>query len=166
MSTPRAAAAVVALLVLASGCGGASAPTKPADPSSAAPVSLTQRSVPHATFRTPADWTGGDDGGHHVVGGSPVEDYAVYQNKDSSAEIEYQSFAPPAQAPSRTLIRQAIDQGLRAQQGLSKAQVLSIRETAGDGCLPNGPFSYVEKPSTKETDDADSLRYGYTCTSR
>ncbi|MGI9155945.1 MAG: type II toxin-antitoxin system Phd/YefM family antitoxin [Marmoricola sp.] len=152
-STPRTATAALVVLAVASGCGGTSASPKRADPSSAAPVSLIQQNVPHATFDTPADWKGGDDGAHHVVGGSPVEDYAAYQNKDSSAGIEYQSFAPPAQAPSRTLIRQAIDQGLRAQQGLSKKQVLGIRETAGAGCLPDGPFS-----SRAAEDQADRQR--------
>jgi hypothetical protein len=166
MPITRTALAVVALLALAAGCGGTSSAAEKTADAGKPPISLQERSVPHAGFGTPDDWTGGDDGANHIVGSAPVEDYAIYQNKDFSAGIEYESFAPPAQVPGRDVIKNAIDQGLRAQKAASDEQVLGMRETAGHGCVAGGPFAYVEQPSTKETARSYSLRYGYTCTSQ
>lgn len=128
---------------------------------------LVSRHAPHALFKTPATWTGGDqDNVHHLIGGTEAEHWVVFQNSAKTAALQYYTLNPPATPPARSVITGAIEQGLAAQQASSKEQLLGMRETAGHGCLAGGPFEYVEKPAVTQTEKDVRLVYGYTCTSQ
>lgn len=130
---------------------------------------MQQTTLSSATFQMPKEWKAQDTSNVTQINmdGEKSSVYFVANDgsgtSDSTGLLSYRASAKPSRKVTEELIRQAIDKGFSAQNEASQAELVSMRSSAGFGCVSD--FDYVVKPKIFKRDQMYGYSYEYTCQS-